>query len=66
LSLSGLLKKNLRSPFESLRANGGGIDIIEYFPFMLRLSKHEKPVLQHPVKRSRRLGDGASRRHGVK
>ena len=33
--------KTLRSPFDGLRANGRCHEIIEYFPFMLSLSKHE-------------------------
>ena len=33
--------KTLRSPFDELRANGGALEIIDDFPFMLRLSKHE-------------------------
>ena len=33
----GLLQavENYRSPFESLRANGGAVEMIEYFPFVL-------------------------------
>ncbi|MBI2999246.1 MAG: protein-L-isoaspartate O-methyltransferase [Deltaproteobacteria bacterium] len=34
--------KTLRSPFDELRANGAALEIIRDFPFMLRLSKHEK------------------------
>jgi len=30
-----ILLKNLRSSFESLRANGGAVEIIGDFPFML-------------------------------
>jgi hypothetical protein len=41
--------KTLRSPFdkpvlsevEGLRANGASIEILDHFPFMLSLSKHE-------------------------
>jgi len=29
------LLKNSRSPLESLRANGGAVETIEYFPFVL-------------------------------
>ena len=34
--------KTLPSPFDELRANGAALEIIRDFPFMLRLSKHEK------------------------
>jgi len=33
----------LRSPFDELRANGLGLELIVYFPFVLSLSKHENP-----------------------
>jgi len=32
-----ILLKNLRSSFESLRTNGGAVEIIRDFPFMLSL-----------------------------
>jgi hypothetical protein len=32
--------KNLRSPFDMLRSNGGSLEIVANFPFMLSLSKH--------------------------
>jgi hypothetical protein len=41
---SGMSLKYLyivRSPFDTLRANGAGVENIDNFPFMLRLSKHE-------------------------
>ena len=36
-AMFGLLQavENYRSPFESLRANGGAVEMIEYFPFVL-------------------------------
>jgi len=30
----------LRSPFDKLRANGSGVEIVKDFPFVLSLSKH--------------------------
>jgi len=32
-----ILLKNLRSPFEGLRTNGGAIEMVGDFPFMLSL-----------------------------
>jgi len=43
LSRFGECLKTLRSPFDKLRANGSGVEIAEDFPFVLSLSKHEKP-----------------------
>ena len=44
--------KNLRSPFDKLRANGAGIAIVGDLPFVLSLSKHENDffstLLGHP------------------
>jgi hypothetical protein len=40
-ALSGGCLKTLRSPFDKLRANGVGREIVEDFPFVLSLSKHE-------------------------
>jgi len=36
------LLKTLSASFDRLRTNRGGVEIIEVFPFMLSLSKHEK------------------------
>ena len=33
-------------PSTKLRANGGGIEIIDVFPFMLSMSKHERSLFQ--------------------
>jgi len=33
--------KTPRSPFDKLRTNGWDIEIVERFPFVLSLSKHE-------------------------
>jgi hypothetical protein len=41
VTLSSRLLKNPHSPFENLRANGGEVEIIGDFPFVLRHSKHE-------------------------
>jgi hypothetical protein len=35
------LLKNLSESFDALRTNGGGFEMIEKNPFMLRFSKHE-------------------------
>jgi hypothetical protein len=32
--------KTPRSPFDKLRANGSGVEIVEGFPFVLSMSKH--------------------------
>ena len=37
------MRKPLRSPFDELRANGLGLEILVHFPFVLSLSKHEHP-----------------------
>jgi len=36
--------KTLWSPFDELRTNGDGIEIIEVSPFMLSLSKHSQDL----------------------
>jgi len=51
--------KTLRSPFDKLRANGAGIEIIDNFPFMLSLSKHETLFLSTPP-----WGEGQSEEKG--
>jgi hypothetical protein len=45
--------KTLRSPFDELRANGGPVEIIDDFPFMLRLSKHENHFFRNLLGRKR-------------
>jgi hypothetical protein len=39
----------LRTGFDTLRANGLGIEIVTDFPFVLSLSKHEHPFLSTPL-----------------
>ncbi len=39
-------EKPHHSPFDKLRTNRGFIEIMSLFPFMLSLSKHERPVFQ--------------------
>jgi hypothetical protein len=39
-NVQGVLRKTLRSSFEGLRTNGGEVEIIGDFPFMLSSSKH--------------------------
>jgi len=46
--------KTLRSPFDGLRANGQVVDNINDFPFMLRLSKHEKHFFRNLLRLSSR------------
>src|SRR5439155_17074813 len=41
LSFSSRVLKNPRSPFDKLRANGGRLEVVGDFPFVLSLSKHE-------------------------
>ena len=45
------LLKNYRSPFESLRANGAELEIVEHFPFVLSLSKHSESFFSNLLKR---------------
>jgi hypothetical protein len=39
-AIGGRLRKNFRSPFDRLRANGSIVESFIEFPFMLSLSKH--------------------------
>src|SRR2546422_7662312 len=49
-TLSGLLKKS-DSCFDRLSTNGKSPTILSLLPFALSLSKGERRVFQHPVKR---------------
>jgi hypothetical protein len=50
-SFSSRVLKNTVHPSTKLRTNGGWIEIIGEFPFVLRLSKHER-LLRHPSRRT--------------
>ncbi|MGH8008080.1 MAG: hypothetical protein ACREQ3_13865, partial [Candidatus Binatia bacterium] len=46
-ALRKLLDKGLLlrcSPFDKLRANGAGVEILKDYPFVLSLSKHDFPL----------------------
>ena len=45
--MNGLLLKH-RSPFDKLRAIGMTVDIINFFPFVLSLSKHKIGLGNNP------------------
>lgn len=38
--------KSPQSPFDKLRANVGLVEIIDFFPFVVSLSKHTKDFLR--------------------
>jgi hypothetical protein len=47
--------KTHRSPFDGLRANGRCLEIIQYSPFMLSLSKHKNQFFRSLLKSRERI-----------
>ncbi|MBI3796022.1 MAG: hypothetical protein HY268_03510 [Deltaproteobacteria bacterium] len=42
-----MLKNPAFTPFDKLRANGMGLEVVEDFPFVLSLSKHENSLFSN-------------------
>ena len=49
--------KKMTRPSTKLRANGNYIDYIDNFPFVLRLSKHER-IFSHTLSRATEIFPG--------